>query len=256
MKSKIEFYAISFFFLTTVYSCNPVKKASTLPASSSQLLMVLTDSVKAITGFMYCYERQNNKEWTISGERISVMVGRNGLGCGIGLHQASDLSSLPGKMEGDGKSPAGIFTLSRVFGYASADQMQGLKMPYIPVTEMTECIDDVKSSHYNQVVSREKSEPVDWDSSEKMHLAGVFYELGIVVDHNQNPVTKGCGSCIFLHNWSDPIVPTSGCTSMAPANLKHITFWLDKKKNPVIVQLTREAYADLRKKWRLPELPL
>lgn len=256
MNTKIRFYTIIFICLMTAYSCVPMKKSSTLPASSDQLLLVLTDSANAITGFMYCYERQSDKNtWFLSADRFPVMVGRNGLGRGIGLHQASDLVSLPGKEEGDGKSPAGIFTLSKVFGYAPADQMAGLKIPYIPITGMTECIDDVKSSHYNQIVSKEKTEPFDWNSSEKMHSAGIFYELGVVVSHNQNPVNKGCGSCIFLHNWSDSIVPTSGCTSMAPTNMKHIAFWIDKQKNPILVQLTWQDYGDLKKKWKLPEVP-
>ncbi len=242
----------------TVFSCIHMKKIATITSSTGQMILVLTDSVTATYGNLYCYERSDaNADWKLSGKIIPVSIGRNGLGLGIGLHQQSSISDLPKKEEGDGRSPAGIFRLSKVFGYATADKTTNLKMPYIHITEMIECVDDVKSKYYNQIVSREKIEKpdtVDWQSSEKMNSVGARYDLGAVIDHNSSPVKTGCGSCIFLHNWTDPIITTSGCTSMAPINMKRIAFWLDKQKNPVIVQLTKQLYSDLKRQWGLPEI--
>lgn len=241
-----------------IFSCIHMKKIATIPSSTGQVILMLTDYVTAFNGNLYCYERSDaNADWKLSGDIVPVVIGRNGLGMGIGLHQPSGIVNLPKKEEGDGRSPAGIFSLSYVFGYAPSDETTNLKMPYLHITEMIECVDDVKSKYYNQIVSREeieKTEHIDWQSSEKMQSVGARYDIGIVIDHNPSPVKKGCGSCIFLHNWSDPIITTSGCTSMAPINMKRIAYWLDKQKKPVMVQLTKQLYSDLKRQWNLPEI--
>ncbi|MFP4548189.1 MAG: L,D-transpeptidase [Fidelibacterota bacterium] len=230
---------------------------NSIPKSSGQLIVVITDSLTATQGNLYCFERNSNtKGWKQWDKTIDISLGRSGLGMGRGLHDTLRLSELPPKKEGDGRSPAGIFELSAVFGYESTEQMDNLNMPYIHVTEMIECIDDADSDFYNQIVSNQKpASKIDWNSSEKMSRAGIYYEQGIVVNHNTNPVSKGAGSCIFIHNWAKPFETTAGCTVMEPADLSKIIDWLKSDKNPVMVQLTRQLYNDLMKLWELPEIP-
>jgi len=166
------------------------------------MILVITKTFEASNGILFRFERDNaDTDWKKFDDKIPVIVGKNGLGWGIGLHK-SDTTNTPIKREGDGKSPAGIFTLSSAFGYSPVEKMGNLKIPYIHVTEMLECVDDVNSKYYNLFVLRNEVKNVDWHSSEKMLLSGIWYELGVVVDHNTNPVRKGAGSCIFLHNWS------------------------------------------------------
>jgi L,D-peptidoglycan transpeptidase YkuD (ErfK/YbiS/YcfS/YnhG family) len=256
---RMIFRRIIYYLLAglTVVSCARLKKIATIPVNSQQMIVVVTDSVAATNGTLYCYEHnKNNDPWKQSGNTVSVVIGRNGLGTGTGLHQATYLASLPKKQEGDGRSPAGVFTLSYVFGYLPQNQMQELKMPYICIDEKIECIDDTKSMYYNQIISRDTVKKVDWQSSEKMITKGMVYELGVIVDHNSNPIGKGGGSCIFLHNWTDPTKKTSGCTSMDRMDMRRIAFWLDKQKRPVIVLLTRNIYMHVRKPWMLPKLSL
>jgi L,D-peptidoglycan transpeptidase YkuD (ErfK/YbiS/YcfS/YnhG family) len=136
--------------------------------------------------------------------------------------------------------------------------MKGLKIPYIPITEMVECIDDIKSTFYNQIVNRDKIEEVDWQSSEKMFFAEIWYQQGIVVEQNTNLIINGSGSCIFLHNWSQPNETTAGCTEIEPAKLTELIHWLDSSSNPIIVQLTKQLFKKYQKSWQLPflkELP-
>ncbi|HEX9250765.1 MAG TPA: hypothetical protein VF870_00910, partial [Ignavibacteriaceae bacterium] len=115
-----------------------------------------------------------------------------------------------------------------------------------------ECIDDINSAYYNTIVSRDKIEKVDWQSSEKMFFADIWYEQGIIVEQNTNPVVDGAGSCIFLHNWSTPNETTAGCTEMEPARLKEIIYWLDSSANPVLVQLTKQLFIEYQQSWELP----
>lgn len=230
-----------------------------IPRSCRQMVLVLTDSVRASKGKLFRFKRIGSTEWRIHGETIPVVLGRNGLGRGAGLHNLSELTGLPLKKEGDGRSPAGVFRLSSVFGYAPAEQFINLKMPYIPITEMTECVDDVNSLWYNRLVSRykiEKESVVDWQSSEKMRFQGSYYEVGVVVEYNRDPVAKGAGSCIFLHNWTSPEETMAGCTAMAPEKMQDIVYWLDAAADPIFIQLTKQLYSELKQRWILPEKEL
>lgn len=249
---KKAFYILISIML--ISSCNSLKKNFSLPVESKQMLLVLTDSETSRKGTMFLYER-TAKTWQELAISIPVCVGKNGLAWGKGLHQEEIIDGFPVKNEGDGKSPAGIFGIRAVFGYAP--NVDGLKMPYIPVSEITECVDDVNSQHYNQVVNKtelEKAGKFDWNSSEKMRFMGEVYEIGAIVEHNMDPVKNGYGSCIFLHIWSGADSYTAGCTSMSPENMKRLAGWLDKSKKPVMVQLTTSLYQELKHKWGLPEV--
>lgn len=260
MITKTKSYLFNLILLLLLLSIQLYAGDDTLriPFSSNQIILVITDSATATNGTLYYMDRENNQEeWKMSSGQIPVVLGRSGLGWGIGLHKSPRNSELPDKAEGDGKSPAGVFTLSHIFGYATAEVMTNLKMPYIHITELMECIDDVNSDYYNQIVSRkavEALEVVDWQSSEKMRHAGIYYELGVIVDHNSNDIKNGAGSCIFLHNWAKPDETMAGCTAMAPDKMKELVYWLDETKNPVLVQLTKQLYHELIKKWNLPDL--
>ncbi len=227
--------------------------AETLPplASCKQLLLVTTADWQAVPGTLHRFVRTNTESpWVEVGESLPVVVGRNGLGWGKGLNPAA---SLPGpvKKEGDGKSPAGIFRLSSAFGLVEADKIKPLKLPYQYLSEGIECVDDVKSAHYNSIVDRAQTSPVDWDSSEKMRAVGQ-YRLGVVIDHNADPREPGGGSCVFLHIWKDEHTGTSGCTAMASDNIDAVVPWLDPADEPLLVQLPHAEYERLQKEWRLP----
>jgi L,D-peptidoglycan transpeptidase YkuD (ErfK/YbiS/YcfS/YnhG family) len=226
---------------------------SPIPKNCRQLILVLTDSIESTNGNLVYFEKRNDKDkWHQVSDTIPVVIGRSGLGWGRGLNSI-DSSKLPMKIEGDGRSPAGVFELGPAFGYASAEDMKELKIPYIPITEMVECVDDIKSNHYNQIVLRNEIGAVDWQSSEKMYFADIWYQQGVIVNQNTNPIVKGEGSCIFLHNWSVPDETTAGCTEMKPVNLKKIIYWLDSSAKPVLVQLTKDLYNEYLQTWNLPK---
>jgi hypothetical protein len=104
-------------------------------ARSTQTIVVTTTNWNAVEGQLQRYERATaNEKWRPVGEPISVVVGKNGIGWGIGVLATDDpnfrVSSDPVKREGDGKSPAGVFALGTAFGYAS-QTLPGSKMPYL-----------------------------------------------------------------------------------------------------------------------------
>lgn len=225
---------------------------SPIPDSSGQMVLVLSKSFDANVGWLRRFERQTEDvDWAAVGPVTPITLGRNGLGLGSGLHEI-DPAEMPIKQEGDGKSPAGAFRLSSAFGYAPVEALDDLEIRYTHVTESLECVDDVNSVYYNQIVLRDAVDEVDWESSEQMLMPGIWYEKGIVVDHNASPVRPGAGSCIFLHNWSGPEDTTAGCTAMAPSALTEIVYWLDSDADPVLVQLTESLYEEHQQAWGLP----
>lgn len=217
---------------------------------SRQALVVKTTSWTSSQGLLQRYERSSGTApWRSAGPTFPVVVGRNGMGWGVGLHNQNGYGTE--KREGDGRAPAGIFKLSAVFGYAPPGAYPWLKMPYYEAYGALKCIDDPRSSHYNRLVDA-GSVAADWSSCEDMRRADEQYRRGIVVEHNPAPAIPGRGSCIFIHIWKNPESGTAGCTTMSPENLEKILRWLDPAANPVLIQLPETAYRQLRSAWELP----
>ena len=188
------------------------------------------------------------------------MVGKTGLGWGTGLLNVpardthDPMNNDPVKKEGDGKAPAGVFRLSKAFGYA-AQQQSGWKMPYVSLTPTIECVDDEKSKFYNTLVDTSTISP-DWGNheNEKMRRSDDLYHWGILVDHNANPPVSGGGSCIFMHIWKGPAQPTVGCTAMPQDDMELLLGWLDPDRKPLLVQLPAAQYQKLGRRWNLPAM--
>jgi len=222
--------------------------------STTQLLVVTTADWNAVSGTLQRYERDGAEgRWHPVGQAIEIVVGKNGLGWGKGVVSLAELSVSNGdpvKKEGDGKAPAGVFSLNSAFGYASQKE-PGWRMPYITLTPSVECVDDSSSRSYNRIVDRTSLTP-DWKSSEQMRRSDELYRWGIVVDHNADPPRAGDGSCIFLHIWRGPRQGTVGCTAMPPEQIESLLAWLDPARKPLLVQLPQSQYNRVKRTWRLP----
>ncbi len=254
----MKLFALIFLLFSALGIFGQVKKPTppkeNPPYSKSlQAVLVTTDDWNAAKGEAQLFERKSAKaKWKASGESFPVVIGKNGLAWGAGLHELpSDTGRLLMKTEGDGKAPAGIFALTFAFG--SVEKPNFVKLPFTKLEEFTECVDDVKSSHYNMIVDRMKVGNLDWKSSEKMLEVGEQYELGVFVAHNAERQAGG-GSCIFLHIWKDADSSTVGCTAMARNNIETVLAFLDAKKNPVLIQLPKTTYTQFQTKWKLPKL--
>jgi D-alanyl-D-alanine dipeptidase len=222
-------------------------------SKSLQAVVVTTKDWNSVQGQARLYERKNTKlKWIAVGKSFSVVGGENGMAWGAGLHELpSDTGRVLLKTEGDGKSPAGIFSLTSAFG---SDKKPGfVKLPFTQLEEFTECVDDVNSAHYNKIVDRIKVGNFDWNSSEKMLAIGEQYDLGITVAHNSERQAGG-GSCIFLHIWKDANSGTAGCTAMSRENIEMVLRFLSPQKNPVLIQLPEDSYKLYQTKWKLPKL--
>ena len=214
---------------------------------SNRLLIVTTPGWNSVDGSMQRYERQSGK-WTKIGSAVPVVVGKSGLGWDpVLLGEQKQSSDGPVKHEGDGRSPAGIFEVGNVFGFADSGPT-GRK--YVSLTSAVECVDDTKSNHYAHIVDRNDVPKVNWDSSEKMREIEV-YKLGMVVNYNLASTVPGNGSCIFLHIWRGPGRGTAGCTAMDEARLEELVKWIGDEK-AALVQVPSAEYEREKKEWGLP----
>jgi len=243
-----------FLSAVAVFLVQSVCEAATHPDASAlfgsrQVLLVTSESWDATTGQVQLFERDSlSSAWMPVGKTIPVSLGRTGMAWGIGLH-TTPRGAAPDKREGDGKAPAGIFSISSAFGYSDNSAAQAF--PYIKIASGLECVDDPLSSKYNRILDA-STHPKDWNSSETMLRPDGLYAAGAVVEHNGDPVSPGMGSCIFLHIWRGPDKPTAGCTAMEEGALRSLLSRLDSLRKPLLVQLPRAEYQKLKKEWGLP----
>jgi D-alanyl-D-alanine dipeptidase len=212
---------------------------------TKQLVVVTTDSWNNIEGRMSVYEHKGNY-WEPVFTQIPIVTGRSGMAWGKGLHK-EELNRGKLKKEGDGNSPAGIFQLSGLFGYEDILS----KMSSLKVDIKTFCVDDSKSAYYNQIVTIDTVKK-DWTSAETMRMKSDVYKFGIFVDYNVKPAIPTMGSCIFMHIWSGNTEPTAGCTAMKESDILKLIGFLDKKKNPILVQVPQSEYNKLKVVYKLP----
>ena len=247
------------FGLAALMACGANACATSQPASAPQawrdarqLVLVVTDGWDATTGTLQRFELRDGR-WQAASMPSPISVGRNGAAWGLGLHPAQ--SDGPQKQEGDGRAPAGVFTLGEAFGYAGE---AATAMPYRPMQATSYCIDVPDSPLYNRIIdTRTEGEAAAKGSTEPMRLdlhnnGDPRYREGLVIGHNPT-ATPRAGSCIFAHLWRTPGEPTAGCTAMAAETMDGMLAWLRPDARPVFVLLPRAEYERLAHAWRLPE---
>ena len=218
-----------------------------------QLIVVTTRNWDDVQGTLQLFERADDTaSWTSASLPMPVVVGQKGLAWGIGLHPAQEDSFV--KVEGDKRSPAGLFSIGTAFGFAPPAQMAYLNIDYLQLTPTIEAVDDQSSRYYNCIVDTRLVQP-DWNSSEKMGRISLYVQ-GFMINHNFPNPRSGSGSAIFFHLWRNDHSGTGGCTATQLDYLSSILSWLDRSKSPVIAQLPLSAYCSVADEWNLPKITL
>ncbi|WP_242108010.1 L,D-transpeptidase family protein [Luteimonas aquatica] len=223
--------------------------------NATQMIVVVTADWNASGGTLRNYSKTKNG-WKKEGGPIPVTIGRNGAAWGLGLHPQQARDGAPMKREGDGRAPAGVFTIDGAFGYI---EHPDTALPYLQMQATSWCIDVPDSPLYNRFVdtktagaaaAKGSSEPMRLD----LHNHGdMRYKIGFVIGHNREART-GAGSCIFAHLWKAPGEATAGCTAMDEPTMQRLYAWLRPQAHPVFVLLPQNEYDRLKTDWQLPTL--
>ena len=223
--------------------------------SPRQLVLALADGWDDSAAVVQCFIADSGSQsWQPVAGPVPAMLGRAGMAVG-GAWSGLNVGLGPAKQEGDGRSPAGVFPITALFGSGPVADAVGhtAKLPYWRAMADLKCVDDPASRYYNRIVDQSAVTP-DWHSCEDMLRQDGRYEIGAVLGCNCDPVVPGVGSCLFLHVWAAPGVPTAGCTALARENMLAMAGWLDGALSPVLVQLPRAIYAVVRQGWGLPAI--
>ena len=216
--------------------------------ASQQLIVIVSEDFNSSHAQMRLYEKEQKQFFSL-GESTAINIGRNGLGWGLGEIGLQPKEGEPFKQEGDGKAPAGIFKVSKAFGYAKRLQT---KMPYIQADKKLICVDDVSSKAYNKILEIDPNNRPK--SFEWMRRKDDLYKMGLVIEHNRE-AKRGAGSCIFFHIQRSEESPTAGCSAMREEVLRTLIQWLDPQKEPLLLQIPKSHCDEAQKIFQGIECP-
>ena len=113
------------------------------------------------------------------------------------------------KIEGDKKTPIGIFDLGNL--YYRKDRIKYLQtnLKKVPIKKKFGWCDDVKCKDYNRIIDIKKR-----FHHEKLFRRDHKYDLFIPIKYNFNKIIPGKGSAIFIH-LTNNYKPTAGCIALS-----------------------------------------
>ena len=232
----------------------PIYDAAALDADVRELIVGIAPDWNSMTGHLQRFRRAANGAWTPASDAVPVLFGKNGLAWGRGV-EGADEAGLH-KHERDGRAPAGVFNLGKIYTYDDA-LPGGANYPFHTVTTADAWVDDPASPEYNRFVTiPDPAHPPAWFDKAKMRHGDFAYRWLVEIRHNADPPKSGAGSAIFFHirrTKNGELRPTSGCTTMAEPELVNLIRFLRAEDHPQYVLLPWDEYQKKWRDWGLPE---
>ncbi|MFL2887046.1 MAG: L,D-transpeptidase [Candidatus Pelagibacter sp.] len=151
-----------------------------------------------------------NKETLIFDEFIfKCCVGKNGI--------------TNNKVEGDKKTPRGLFFLGNVFFRKDRNFKPITKLNTISIKKNMGWCNDIKSKKYNKLIKVNKK-----IKHEKLFREDYKYDYLIPVNYNSKNTKIGKGSAIFIHLTKN-YIPTAGCIGIKKRDMLILLKLLSKK---------------------------
>ena len=240
-----------FFLIYALISFGSSARAAGVPDDCTQLIVGIAPDWNSVHGTIQLFERPRGGTWNAVTAPFSVLFGKNGVAWGTGLAGQDE----PGlrKKERDGRAPAGVFRIGKIYTY-DAQLPPGGDYPFHQVSEADLWSDDPRSPNYNRHVVIDPKNPPDNYSHEKMRSGDFAYHWLIEIRHNSDPPIPGDGSAIFFHIRRGVNRPTTGCTTMAQPDLVKIVTWLREDRHPCYALLPAVEYDKKWQTWNLPPL--
>ena len=139
--------------------------------------------------------------------------------CCIGKHGISKK-----KIEGDKKTPIGIFNLGPLFYRKDRIQNIHSRINHVIIKKNMGWCDDIgKPKYYNKLIKVKKNV-----KHEKLYRKDSKYDLLIPIKYNYKKIIIGKGSCIFIHLTKN-LKPTAGCIALKKKDFLIMLKLIDKK---------------------------
>tara|TARA_B100001121_G_scaffold286681_1_gene283371 strand:- start:269 stop:766 length:498 start_codon:yes stop_codon:yes gene_type:complete len=129
------------------------------------------------------------------------------------------------KIEGDLKTPVGIFSLGNIYYRPDRVEKPASKLKTLVIKKNMGWCDDPKSKYYNKLITIKKSLKVKY---EKLYRRDHKYDFLILIKYNYKKPLKGKGSAIFLHLTKD-YLPTKGCIAITKKDFLILIKLIHKK---------------------------
>ncbi|QNL20044.1 L,D-transpeptidase family protein [Hyphobacterium sp. CCMP332] len=121
------------------------------------------------------------------------------------------------KVEGDGATPLGVYTLRRVLYRKDRGDAPTTALPVRAIHSDDGWCDAPDDPAYNRPVRLPYPA-----SCEEMARRDELYDIVVVLSHNDDPPVPGKGSAVFLHCAKPGYPPTLGCVALARDDLEHV----------------------------------
>lgn len=195
--------------VTTFQFSSGAARAQSCPAplaEARRLVLVTAPTMSSVAATMRLYERASASDsWHPLSDAQPATIGRAGMAWSQFFMRLAHPGE-PVKVEGDKRSPAGLYSIGRSFGILASSRAN-----YLRVAPDTVCVDDPASSAYNVITSRNRVEPRA--HAERMGEVLPMYRRGLVVNYPTD-AKRRAGSCIFIHVWRSPTSGTAGCIAV------------------------------------------
>lgn len=211
-RMKIIFLVIAVLFMFQ----NSVKAALPLPEEKlgQSLQLIWVEPAATFQTKVHLFEKTKQGWKEVQFNRPAV-IGKGGF------------ADLGKKVEGDKKSPQGLYPLGMLF----AKNELAVKSPVVRLTKQDKWIDDPAHADYNKWIRGETTAK----SYENLLLSSGVYDYIQVINYNMSPIVSGKGSAIFLHVWASKLMGTMGCVALERKDVEFILRWLDPESKPQIL---------------------
>lgn len=229
---------------------------SQLPPASSQAIIGIADDWNSSHVTLTLVEKNTAGKWQRVLGPYPGRLGRNGCVWGLGMHR--NPAGATTKKEGDGRSPAGIFSLGGLWVNNPTPVQHDPAIPCVQVGPNDLWVSDLRVPHlYNRHVRLAHPARTPWQKHEMMNQRDYHHSIKMLVHHNtahngKSPMV-GKGSSIFFHIWrKQGQYASAGCTTLDEANFRTLIARLQAKRRPVYILLPRREYLRRRQDWNLP----
>lgn len=121
------------------------------------------------------------------------------------------------KVEGDGKTPAGIWHMAYFLYRADKIVKPVSFLPGFKISKSDSWCDSPQSQSYNKPLAF-----TDQGSKEALWREDDLYDVVIVLDHNAAPRIKNKGSAVFFHIKNNKTEYTEGCIALDKPSILHL----------------------------------